>query len=138
MCQTEHILSQRRHQRQVPGEGTSDGEMSIDNDKESSKRPYMPFDNDLCELSDHDSNVEAPSGARGQRVEPEVCSGPSREAKRARVDLSIKDAQRSLSNKSIGKLLPHECNCGKDCTSFITRKDTLRWRAATCDFCRHG
>ena len=98
----------------------------------------MAFDNDLCELSDHDSDVEAPSGARGQRVEPEVRSGPSREAKRARVDLSIKDAQRSLSNESNAKFLAHECDCGKDCTSFITRKDTFRWRAATYDFCRHG
>ena len=139
MCQTVHILSQRRHQRQV-SEGTSDDEVLMDDDEASSKRPYMPFD--LCELSEHDSNAEAPSGARGQRVEPEVHSGPSRDpeamAKRARVDLSIKDAQRSLSNESIAKFLAHECDCGKDCTSFITRKGTLRWCAATYDFCRHG
>ena len=56
------------------------------------------------------------------------------------MDLSIiiKDAQRSLSNESIGKFFTHTRNCGKDCTSFITRSDTLRWRTATYDFCRHG
>ena len=63
--------------------------------------------------------------------QPEVRSGPSREAKRARVDLSIKDAQRSLSNECIAKFIAHECECGNDCTSFITRKDTLGWRVAT-------
>ena len=98
----------------------------------------MPFDTDLCELSDHDSDVEARTGARDQRVGPEGRSGPSKETKRARVDLSIRDAQRSLSNESIEKFLAHECDCGKDCTSFITRKDTLRRRTATYDFCRHG
>ena len=65
------------------GQGASDDEEMMDDDKESSKRPYMPFDRDLCDLSDHDSDVEAPScnecGARG---EPEVRSGPSREAKK--------------------------------------------------------
>ena len=85
------------------GQGTSDDEVLIGDDEASSKRPYMPFNNDLCELSDHDSDEEAPSGAHGQRVEPECRSGPSREAKHARVDLSIKDAQRSLSNESIAK-----------------------------------
>ena len=66
------------------GEGTSDDEVLIKDDNcKSSKMPYMPFDNDLCELSDHDSDVEDPTGARGQRVGPEGCSGPSKEAKRA-------------------------------------------------------
>ena len=63
----------------------------------------MPFDNDLCELSDHDSDVEAHTGARDRRVGLEGRSGPSKQTKRARVDLTIKDAQRSLSNESIGK-----------------------------------
>ena len=45
------------------GEGTSDGEMPIDKDEESSKRTYMPFDSDLCELSDHDSDGEAHTGS---------------------------------------------------------------------------
>ena len=49
-------------------EGTSDYEVIMDDDEGSSKRPYMPFDNDLCDLSDHDSDVEAPSGARGEVV----------------------------------------------------------------------
>ena len=52
------------------GEGTSDDEVLIEDDK-SLKRPYMPFDNDFCQLSDHDSDVEAHTGARGQRVGPE-------------------------------------------------------------------
>ena len=120
------------------GEGTSDDEVLVDDDKTSSERPYMPFDSDLCELSDHDSDVEAHRGARGQRVGPEGRSGPSKEAKRARVDLSMKDAQRSLSNESIARFLAHTCDCGRDCTSFITRKDTLRWRTATYDFCQTG
>ena len=54
------------------------------------------------------------------------------------MDLSIKDAQRSLSNESIAKFLAPECDSGRDCTSCITGKDTLRWRTATCDFCQHG
>ena len=54
------------------------------------------------------------------------------------MDDSIKDAQESLTNESIGKFLAHECHCGKDCTSFITRKDTYRWRAATYDFVQQG
>ena len=91
------------------GEGASDDEVlnQMDDDEESSKRPYMPFDKDLCDLSDHDSDVEAPSG---KRVEPEVRNGPSREATRARVDLTIKDAERSLSNESIRKFLAHTCD----------------------------
>ena len=117
------------------GTRTSDGEMSIDDDEESSGRTNMIFDNDLCEPSDHGSGVEAHTGARDQRVGPEGRSRPSKETKGARVDLSISDAQRSLSNESIGKLLAHECDCGKDCTSFITRKDTLRRRTDTYDFC---
>ena len=125
MCQNVHIRSQTRHGPKE-GKGTSDGEMSIDDDKEDSGKTHMPFDTDLRELSDHASDVEARTGARDQRVGPEGRSGPSKETKRARVDLSISDAQRSLSNESIGKLLAHECDCGKDCTSFITRKDTLR------------
>ena len=119
-------------------EGTSDYEVMMDDDEGSSRRLYMPFDNDLCDLRDHDSDVEAPSGARGERVEPEVHSGPSRKAKRARVNLTIKDAERSLSNESIGKFLAHTCDCGHDFTSVITRSDTLRWRTATHDFCQHG
>ena len=98
----------------------------MDDDEASSKRPYMPFDNDLCDVSDHDSDAEASSGARGERGEPEARSGPFTEAKRACVGLSIRDSQRSLSNESIAKFIAHECDCGKDCTSFITRKDTLR------------
>ena len=70
----------------------------------------MAFDNDLCELSDHDSDVEAHTGAHDQRVGPEGRSGPSKETKEARVDLSISDAQISLSNECIGKFLAHECN----------------------------
>ena len=120
------------------GEGTSDCEMLIDDDKERSGKIHMPFDNDLCELSDHDSDVEAHTGARDQHAGPDGRSGPSRETKRARADLSISDAQRSLSNKSIGKLLARECDCGKDYSSSITHTDTLRWGTATYDFCRHG
>ena len=107
------------------GEGTSDDKVLIEVD-ESLKRPYMPFDNDLCELRDHDSDVEAHTGVHGQRVGPEGRSGPSKEAKRARADLTIKDAQRSLSDESIGKFLAHTCDCGNNCTSCITHSDTLR------------
>ena len=65
----------------------------------------MPFYRDLCDLSDHDSDVEAPScKERGARVGPEVRSGPSREAKKARVDETIKDAQRSLSTRPTSPL----------------------------------
>ena len=63
-------------------EGTSDGEMSIDDDEEPSGRTNMPFESfghDLCEPSDHDSNVEAHTGARGRRVGPESRSRPSKE-----------------------------------------------------------
>ena len=121
------------------GQGASDDEEMMDDDKESSKRPYMPFDRDLCDLSDHDSDVEAPScKERGARVGPEVRSGPSREAKKARVDDSIKDAQESLTNESIGKFLAHDCDCGEDCTRFINRDHTYRWRAATYDFIQQG
>ena len=121
------------------GEGASNDEVLMDDDEESSRGHHMPFDKDLCDLSDHDSDVEPPScKGWGARVEPEVRSGPSREAKRARVDDTIKDAQRSLSKESIAKFLAHECDCGKDCCSFITRKDFSRWRAATFDFVQHG
>ena len=67
------------------GEVTSNGEMSIDDDEESSGKTHMPFDNDLCELSDHDSDVEAHTGARDQRVGPKGRSEPSKETTRARV-----------------------------------------------------
>ena len=76
------------------GQGASDDEVMMSDDEESLKRPYMPFDRDLCDLSDHDSDVEAPScKERGARVGPEVRSGLSRVAKQARVDDSIKGAQ---------------------------------------------
>ena len=73
-------------------------------------------------------NVEDETGVPKQCVGPEGPSGPSKEAKPARVDHSIRDveSQRSLFNESITKFLAHTCGCGKDCTSFITRKDTLR------------
>ena len=106
-------------------QGASDEEEMMDDDEESLKRPYMPFDRDLCDLSDHDSDVEVPScKERGARVGPEVRSVPSRVAKKARVDDSIKDAQESLTNESIAKFLAHDCDCGKDCTRFINRDYT--------------
>ena len=105
------------------GQGASNDEEMMDDDNESSKRPYTPFDRDLCDLSDHDSDVEAPSCKEwGAHVGPEVCSGPSREAKTAPVDKTIKDAQRSLCNESIGKCLAHRCHCGHGFTSFITSR----------------
>ena len=70
------------------GQGTSDGEVSIDDNEDSSRRTYMPFDKDLCVLSDHDSGVEDHTGARDQRVGLEGRSGPSKETKRAHVDLT--------------------------------------------------
>ena len=54
------------------------------------------------------------------------------------MDDSIKDAQESLTNESIGKFLAHDCDCGKDCTRFINRDRTYRWRAATYDFIQQG
>ena len=96
----------------------------------------MPFDSDLCELSDHDSDVEAHTGARDQRVRPESRSGPSKETKRARVGLSIKDAERSLSNESIAKFLSHECDCeGIAPRSLLARTlcDGVRLRMVSVD-----
>ena len=39
------------------GAGASNDEVLMDDDEASSKRPYMPFNNNLCKLSEHDSDV---------------------------------------------------------------------------------
>ena len=51
--------------------------------------------------------------------------GPARPPKtsdRKRVDTSLSSDSNKLSHESIAKFIAHECDCGKDCSATITRK----------------
>ena len=55
-----------------------------------------------------------------------------------RVDDSLSDNSTKLSHESIAKFIAHECDCGRDCSSLLTRKQVLDLREGYSSQCANG